>query len=159
MFRILLSTIIIVMMAMPVMAESVVLDAPQEIASPTVSKMEWVVDDLDSEKKMIRVKYRWIQDNGLYVPIGKKGWNYWICKNIETRGENALCVGEGDPWECCTGVGTGDCDGYDSECFSDIFGFQIREQDVGTSIGVGLRTLIWNRFKQDVLPTNNGSFE
>lgn len=159
MFRLFLVLAAIVMLSAPAGAERVILDSPQAIAAPTASEMEWFVDDLDSENRIVRVRYRWLQDDGMYIPLGRKGWQYWICKDIKTTGENAMCLAAGDPWECCTGVGEGDCDGYDSTCFTDIFGFQIRSQDVGTKIGVGLRTLIWNQFKQDILPTNNGSFE
>jgi hypothetical protein len=44
--------------------------------------------------------------------------------------------------------------------FTDIFSFLIRQQDVGVKIGVGLRTLILNKFKADVLSAgNSGTFD
>jgi len=47
----------------------------------------------------------------------------------------------------------------EDECFSDVFTFQVREVDVGTSIGHGLRTLIWNKMRPDILTgANNGTF-
>jgi hypothetical protein len=43
--------------------------------------------------------------------------------------------------------------------FDDVFGFIVRQQDVGTKIGVGLRALIWNKFKSEVLTAgNDGTF-
>jgi len=60
-------------------------------------------------------------------------------------------VGDGGRWN------TWECS---DTCFTDVFTFQIRAQDVGTPIGVGLRTLIWNRMKQDILTGgNDGSFD
>ena len=50
--------------------------------------------------------------------------------------------------------------GLDDSCFTDVFSFQIRQQDVDTSIGAGLRTLIWNQMKADVLTGgNDGTFD
>lgn len=59
--------------------------------------------------------------------------------------------GRGDRWERWECSGT---------CFTDVFSFQVRSQDVGTAIGAGLRQLIWNKFRADVLTgSNNGTFE
>jgi hypothetical protein len=45
-------------------------------------------------------------------------------------------------------------------CFTETFGFAIRAQDVGSAIGVGLRNLLWNKMKADVLTGgNDGTFE
>lgn len=43
-------------------------------------------------------------------------------------------------------------------CFDDTFGFTIRAQDVGTTLGAGLKQLLWNKMKADVLsPGNDGT--
>lgn len=84
----------------------------------------------------------------------------WTVQNIpdDPETDSSLCVDVNDPWPCCTGPGTGDCDESNPE-FSNIFLFQIRSQDVGTPIGRGLRNLIWHRMKDDVLTEgNDGSF-
>lgn len=120
-----------------VFAEKIVLDSPEAISPPEAAWMDWFVDDLDSESRRLVVKYRWrsSDDKILYPENADNGWLTWTCQNISEGGDN------------------------DSTCFSDVFSFKIREQDTGTSIGVGLRTLIWNRFRQEILPTNNGTFQ
>jgi len=70
------------------------------------------------------------------------------------------CTGANEPWDCCTGSETGTCPEILDTCFTDVFSFSIRTQDVGTSIGLGLRTLIWNQMKNDILTgVNDGTFD
>lgn len=65
--------------------------------------------------------------------------------------DTVIPVGGRDRWQ------TWECAG---ECFTDVFTFHIRSQDVGKSIGAGLRSLIWNKFKAAMLTTgNDGTFE
>ena len=49
---------------------------------------------------------------------------------------------------------------YSGTDFSDVFGFLMRcPQDGGVKIGVGLRTLIWNKVKASILTGgNDGTF-
>ena len=93
------------------------------------------------------------------VVSDNKGWNTWNCVNTPVPGENSECVAEDDPYDCCSGEGTGTCDDMLDTCFSDVFGFVIRSQDVGTPLGQGLRTLIYNAWRDDVIPGNDGTFQ
>lgn len=144
-------------------ADRLVLNSDETIDTPTAAKMDWEIYKINAADKVLGIKYRWIDSAG--NPIrnrdSNRSWHKWLCRNIADLHEEAVenCTAEGVPAECCTGDGTGTCDDSDL-CFSDVFSFDIRAQDVGTSIGVGLRTLIWNRMKGDVLsPGNSGSFE
>jgi hypothetical protein len=143
-------------------AEIVVLDSPHQITPSEADNLEWEIVELNSTNKKLVVKWRW-RDSGsrVLMDVGsdRYGWNTWTCENIEVPGENSECIDEGVPNECCTGYQEGSCDDMLDTCFSDIFGFEIRQQDVGTNIGIGLRTLIWNRWKQEELPNNNGTFQ
>ena len=148
-----------VLLFIPVLgfADSITLTDDEVLQVPTSKHMDWYVDRIDVDRKLLRIRYRWRGDNQEIIRLQdtKSAWLAWECRNIEVPGTNAECVGVGDPYECCTGVGTGTCDDMIDTCFSDVFGFEIRTQDVGTGIGVGLRTLIWNQMKQDVLTGGN----
>ena len=167
MFRILLSTIIIVMMAMPVMADKLVFDTPQVVSPVNATGLDWDIVKYDKRDRHLRVLWRLVDENGIRIPISgvdSKGWLRWDCRDIRTRGENALCVGEEDPWECCTGVGTGDCDGWDNTCFASIYNFKIQEQHVGSDLGQVFLLRIWTVFKNDpkvaaILQSIDGTFE
>ena len=112
------------------LSEVVTLDSPQAISSPEAVTMDWRVVRLDSEAQILTVTYRWRAADGSVIYAGDKdGWRTWRCTNNEET------------------------------CFSDVFSFQVRTQDVGTSIGVGLRTLIWNKFRSDILGANDGTFD
>lgn len=141
-------------------AENVALDTEETLQVPTSQKMDWYIDHINAQNKTMIVKYRWKDATDSPINLNGKSWQEWRCQDIEVPGTNAECLGTSDPYECCTGVGTGTCDDMLDTCFTDVFGFQIRAQDVGTGIGVGLRTLIWNQFKQDVLTSgNDGTFD
>jgi len=143
-------------------ADMVTLQSGETIISdPTAQHLEWYVSRIDANKKLLIVHYRWTNADGSSAAyVGRTPWKQWTCRDIEVPGSNDECVGAGDPYPCCTGEGTGTCDDMQDTCFSDIFLFQVRSQDVGTAIGKGLRTLIWNKFKQDVLSQGNeGTFE
>ena len=138
----------------------ITLDTPEVVDSPVATQLNW--RKVIIEKGRLVVEYQLLDSTG--APIRNAGSfqsnHRYVCENVPTPGENAECLGAGNPTPCCTGAGTGTCDGFDDTCFSDIFGFQIRAQDVGTPIGVGLRSLLFNRFKADVLsPGNDGTFE
>lgn len=116
----------------PVYADVVTLNSAETLQTPTSQKLNWKIALIDATTKTMIIHYRWIDaDNNTIKLNDRSGVNTWVCKD----------------------------DGVDT-CFSDIFGFQIRAQDVGTKIGVGLRTLIWNHFKSEVLtPGNSGTFD
>ena len=144
------------------MAETIILNSPHEITPSTALGLEWKVETLNSESSQLVVKYRWRgAGSRILMDVGSdnKGWNTWNCVNTPVPGENSECVAEGDPYDCCSGEGTGTCDDMLDTCFSDIFGFEIRSQDVGTPLGQGLRTLIYNAWRDDVIPGNDGTFQ
>ena len=142
-------------------ADRITLDQEETLSVPTSNRLRWIVDEIDAQRQMMKVKYCWLDSEGQSIVLSDgRTCHSWWCRDIEVPGTNAECVGEGDPYECCTGVGTGTCDDMLDTCFSDVFRFEIRQQDVGTKIGVGLRQLIWNQMKDDILtPGNDGSFE
>jgi hypothetical protein len=159
--KILLAGLIVLLWAGFAWADRITLDSAETIDNPQAVALDWYVDRIDALNKTLTIKYRWIDANE--TPIRNRdsfqSWHTWQCRNIEVPGTNAECIAAGDPYECCTGAGTGTCDDMQDTCFSDVFGFNIRTQDVGTSIGIGLRALIWNQMKQDILTTgNDGSF-
>ena len=155
--------VVLALLAVPcwVLADTVTLDSPQVLSTPSATKMDWYISRIDAQTKTLRVTYRWRDATDGTIHLGSRtDWQTWSCRDIEVPGENADCTDALVPHDCCTGVGTGTCDDMEDECFSDVFGFIIRTQDVGTKMGVGLRTLIWNKMKADVLTGgNDGTFE
>lgn len=159
-----LSVLLSILLFVPVLifADSLTLDTEETLQVPTSRHMDWYIDRIDVDAKLLRIRYRWRGNNQevIWITGARSPWLTWECRNIEVPGENIDCVAAGDPHPCCTGVGIGTCDDMEDTCFTDVFGFVIRAQDVGTGIGVGLRTLIWNQMKQDVLtPGNDGNFD
>ena len=144
-----------------VSADRITLDSAENLAVPTSRHIaNWHISKIDPADKILRVRYQWATDDNKIIKTTPSGWNTWDCRDIEVPGENINCTAAGEPWACCTGNTTGTCDDMVDTCFTDVFGFTIRAQDVGTSIGSGLKTLIWNRMKQDILSeTNNGTFD
>lgn len=145
-------------------ADDVLLTNPETLSVPTAVILQVQNIRLDNIHKTLTVTYRWIAGDGsgpIRVANSDTWDRYWTCSDIadDPSTDAALCVGPGDPWPCCTGAGTGDCDETDT-CFSDTFGFTIRAQDVGTRLGLGLRALIWSKMKIDILsPGNDGVFQ
>ena len=136
------------------------LTSGETLSPPVATKVDWRIALIDAKAKKLVVRYSWLAASGEAVNVGGRETHDWVCRDIPTPGENASCISAGVPFPCCTGAGTGTCDGLDDNCFSAIFGFSIRSQDVGTQIGVGLRQLIFNQWKQDRLsPGNDGTFE
>lgn len=152
--------LILLFVSMASYADTVTLDDPHDVNPPQAASLEWVVTEINASIQRLVVSYRWRDADGNFIkdPLVRR----FICQNLDDiypEYDNASCTGIGIPYECCTGSGTGTCDNA-STCFSDVFGFTIRAQDVGTSIGVGLRTLLWNKFKANVLdPANDGTFD
>ena len=138
-------------------ADTITLNTPETLSVPTAPTLKWKIILIDAEEKMLRIAYQWRDafDDAVRVNNQRDAWYLWDCRTVIR--DNAQCIAEKNPWSCCTGAGTGDC--TSETCFDDVFKFQIRAQDEGTMIGVGLRTLIWNQFKQDILtPGNDGTF-
>lgn len=148
-------------------ADNITLNNPETLSTPTSNTISnWKITELNATAKRLVVQYQWTDaDKNVIKLRNSSGWNSWTCQDIAAvpAFDVATCTGVDTPDPCCTGAGTGEgCfEGTPAvTCFSDIFGFQIRSQDVGTKIGVGLRTLIWNKFKSQVLSTGNaGTFD
>ena len=152
--------IALLMCASMAVADTVTLDSTESPSSGTSDTLKWEITKINATDRILEVKYIWLDDNQNKIYLNRQGVNTWRCRDIEVPGENSECLDVEDPYECCTGAGTGTCDDMEDTCFADVFGFLIRSQDVGTKIGVGLRTLIWNKMKADILPTpgNDGTF-
>jgi len=144
-------------------ADSITLNSSEDLSVPSSQKIGgWYIDLISQSSKTLVVKYYWEDSSGKPIILdGKRNaWLTWECRNIEVPGTNAECTDIGVPYECCTGAGTGTCDDMIDTCFTDVFGFEIRAQDVGTTIGIGLRDLLWNKMKVDILSGgNDGSFD
>ena len=152
--------IILLFLASVATAQDVTLSSPKNLDVPVATKVRWKeVKILPIEKKVI-IKYEWLDADN--TPIRQAGTfrseQIFTCADVQTPGENAECTASGDPNPCCTGVGSGTCDGMVSTCFSETFGFTIRPQDAGQKIGVGLRTLLWNKLKAGIVPGDTGTF-
>ena len=145
-----------------VLADSITLDSPETIVPLTWDRItDWSIERIDPAVDTLIVKYR--RRNGEVIVFDsscdRNGYKKWYCRNL-SQGNNEDCTDVDVPWDCCTGVGTGTCPEAISTCFNDVFGFQIRQQDVGTGIGQGLKLLIWNTMKNDVLTGgNDGTFD
>ena len=136
----LLFVCLLILSAGVVWADMVTLTTPESVASPVAPKIEFNVAEINAATKTIRVQYRWINPDGTPIVLNNRaGWLSWYGRDINDDPETPQ-------------------DETDTT-FSDIFLFQIRAQDVGTPIGKGLRTLIWNQMKGDILtPGNDGTF-
>jgi len=151
--------VILLLFTVSANADQITLTTGETVTPPVAVKMDWYVDQIDVASSLLVVKYRWRDSENQSIKDFRTNslWNTWQCKNIPDL--NPDCIGPADPYECCTGFELGTCQTADP-CFTNVFGFQIRQQDVGTGIGVGLRTLIWNEMKEDILtPGNDGTFD
>ena len=156
----------ILFLALPIIgkADSITLNSDETLQVPTSKKMDWYVDHIDADAELMRIRYRWRGDAGEVIVLENRrdAWQVWECRNIEVPGTNAECTDAGVPYECCTGVGTGTCDDMIDTCFSDVFGYVVDSGNpmLPIAIGIGLRTLIWNQMKQDILTGgNDGTFD
>ena len=136
-------------------ADELVLDNDEVEVSPIAKSHIWEAANINLEKKEIVVRYTKINAAGQEIPM-KNGRTLrsWTCKNTPDNPESvtADCLGEGDPWPLCTGVATceNDCKETDFDlCWTNVFMFSVRQQDVGTFIGRGLRNLIKNQMAAD----------
>jgi hypothetical protein len=140
-------------------ADRINLNSPEALNQPSSQKVRWYVSLLDAHAKKMVITYQWLSEDGGAISLFGSETQQWVCRDIVIPGTNAGCIAAGNPNACCTGLGAGTCDD-DDLCFSDIFTTLIPAGAVGTPIGSGLRTLIFNRWKSDVLsPGNDGAFE
>ena len=139
-------------------ADRLNLIVPETLEVPSSDKIDWRIVLIDNKQKKIVVEWQWLSDSGRPISLNGRDTQRWECRDMTIEGTTAECTGNGTPYPCCTGVGTGTCDN-DETCFSDVFGFQIRAQDVGEPIGRGLRLLLYNQWRSRNLSGNSGVFE
>lgn len=161
MYVVWLTVLFIAAAVLPAQADRLTLTTPEPVNSPTAVRVEFDHFLFSVENAKLLVRYRFLDaaNRPLLSNDGAGGWKIWECRDVPIPGDNDECTDGGEPFECCTGAGTGTCNGLAESCFSDIVRFQIRAQDVGTRIGIGLRQLIWNKMRQEVTNNNNGTFE
>lgn len=133
--------IILLLFPISAYADRVTLNSSETLSTPVATHLDWYVDKIDAKSKELIVRYRWLDASGTPIMLSgsRTQWHTWSCRDIpddpETPGDESTTD------------------------FTDIFGFSIRQQDVGVSIGVGLRTLIWSKMKGDILTVgNDGTF-
>ena len=132
---------LMIIIPMAVSADMITLNADDVETKPATEKINLLKIQINLPAKVMRIAYQRLDEN--LAPIRD---NYgeeiriWTCRNHADDPETP-----GDEF---------------STCFNDVFGFDIRSQDVGTALGLGLRNLIWNQMKQDILITaTDGSFD
>lgn len=160
-FIIALSILAFALISVPAFADRVVLNSIEALTPATGAKMDWEITGIRPASKFLGVRYRWLDADNTPIQLAGSSstWRTWTC--VDRAAQLAAdCTGEGEPYLGCTGVGTGENLDPGETCFTGVFGFAIRSQDVGTTLGAGLKTLLWNKFRQDVLSSgNNGTFE
>jgi hypothetical protein len=140
-------------------AQVLTLNSPESLAVPTASKLDLKEIRIDIGSKSLMVMYQFMNDDGTLIPMqgSSQTLRNWMCVDRAAQLESQ-CTGVGEPYRGCTGVGTGTNLDPGSTCFTDTFSFAIRAQDVGVAIGKGLRALIWNKMRPNVLTgTNNAT--
>jgi len=126
-------------------ADKLTLVSPQTEVSPIVVDLDWrnINLDISNRNNILTVTYFKLNASGQRIPLADGTVRRtWVCKNIVDNPET--------PQD------------ETSTCWSDIFMFSIRAQDVGTPIGRGLRQLILNKMKNDPTvfePGNSGAFD
>lgn len=123
--------LVVMLIAGVALADTLTLNSAETLTPESSQKLSWEIVRINAQEKVLTVKYQWLDASDTPVYTRPGGVLYWDCR-----------------------------DDGSSTCFSDVFGFVIRSGDVGTKIGAGLRTLIWNKMKADVLKVanNTGTF-
>jgi hypothetical protein len=143
--KIILAMFVLVFLAGFAHADKLTLNSSQTAVSPITTVLDWrnVNIDLSNRNNILTVIYFKLNAAGQRIPMENgKVRRTWICRNKADDSETPA--------------------DESSTCWTDVFMFAIRTQDVGTSIGRGLRQLILNQMKQD--PTvfdagNDGTFD
>ena len=121
------------------------------LSVPTAAKIQVKNIEIYPVTKTMQVTYRWLtsDDKPIYKIDSRYYDQVWSCSDVPAQNP-ADCVRAGFPYLCCTGAGTGTgCNDAVTD-FTDIFGFTIRSQDVGTKLGIGLRNLIIIKMKASI---------
>lgn len=129
-------------------AADLTLTTPETLAVPTATKIRVGRVLIDRDAKFVVCEYKFIAADANEIPATSGSVNrIFRCENLSAEAA-ALCTGPGVPYQSCTGIGTGNC-------YDDVFLFNIRQADVGKSIGQGLWQLIWSKMKNSVLSAGN----
>ena len=157
---------LLLLAASVVSADVIVLDTPESLSVPTAPRLVWDEIRINNQGKILRVFYHWENADGTQIRnTSGRTQNIWRCfDRAEIPAfDVGTCIDIDDPHPCCTGAGTGTgCPELVPAvtCFTDTFGFTIRQVDVDTKLGLGLRALIWSKMKDDILtPGNDGTFQ
>jgi len=121
-------------------ADEITLNNPEALAPPTAVAIDFRQIKINLNPNWLELDFRFLDSDGEEI-LAENGrtQRLWRCQNMA---DNPMTP-----------------ENETSTCFSDIFMFAIRAQDVGTPIGRGLRNLIWNRMKLDILTGgNDGTF-
>ena len=125
-------------------ADRLTLTTPQTTAPPEATSIEvakYIFDIENRTNQLIVIFYYLDIDGNRIYGLNEKVEQKFRCQNMA---DNPATVED-----------------ETSTCWSDIIGYSIRAQDEGVKIGIGLRTLIWNKMKNDptiVTPGNDGTF-
>jgi hypothetical protein len=98
------------------------------ITVPTSNKIALVSRHEDFINKTMTVFYRWLDSTGKPIYVAGSAGRFDL------------------KWTC-----SDDAEAVPAKtCFSDIYGFTIRAQDVGNTLGKGTRALVINKMKQEI---------
>lgn len=148
--------LVVLLIAGVASAQVLTLNSAETLSVPTATKLDLNLIQIDAEKQTIGVRYRFMDAGGHYISEAGNPeiFRWWYCTDRAPE-LAANCTELHNPYWGCTGVGTGENLDPGTTCFTDTFRFAVREQDVGTPIGKGLRALIWNKMKKSVLTGTN----
>jgi len=127
-------------------ADRLTLTTPQLVAPPEATDIEVAkyVFDIEDRTNLLTVTFYYLDADGNRIyGLDEKIRQNWRCRNIADNPTTP--------------------EDETNTCWSDVIRYAIRcPQDEGTFIGIGLRTLIWNKMKNDpsiVTPGNDGTFD
>ena len=120
-------------------ADEYILDTPETEISPITVRYDWQNVNIDLANNILTIFYNKLNDTGQAIPKPNgRTRRVWACQNRADDPETPEDETE--------------------TCWSDVFMFAIRTQDVGTPIGRGLRMLIKNQMSAAGL-IGTGSFD
>jgi len=127
-------------------ADRLTLTTPQLVAPPEATDIEVAkyVFDIEDRTNLLTVTFYYLDADGNRIyGLDEKIRQNWRCRNIADNPTTP--------------------EDETNTCWSDVIRYAIRcPQDAGQFIGIGLRTLIWNKMKNDpaiVTPGNDGIFD
>lgn len=142
-------TIVLGISQIGIAADIVNVDPPKSISPSTVDRLEIIeYRIIPGNPNVLVIRYRW-QDvtSGEYSHQNRTQTFYIFNHPDNPDTDVTLCTGPGVPFDCCTGIGAGDCDESTTD-FTDIFGYTIQAGDIGKVLGPALKRAILNKLKQ-----------